>query len=527
MDLARRSWGAALVAFGFVSPLIAATPSAEPTTVLVTNEPLSHAPFLGFGVQWSAYPWCDPTDEDWDRVSERLDYMRVPLVRCMLRAYWYCQGYDSAGDPIYDWDSARMKKLYRLLDYCESRNVPVILGEWDDPASDEDRQDVASDRLQSYEIQETDPRWSVLICDSIEHLVKRRRYTCLKYYNLINEPNGGWSGCADFGRWKQGVLNLDQEMKRRGLNEQLHIIGPDVTWQKDHYWIELSVQQIPGTLAAYEVHEYAPIADVENGELENHFRFKKRYIERYDPQGKTKPFFMGEVGMGARGPVEPRGGEDSHPRIYDHIYGVWMADYLVQCSRAGMDGAIAWMLDDAMHIMKDKQSAWPDLDRVLWKKWGFFNSMAEEIGYPDDAALRPWFYTWSLMSRSLPPGSRMVRSDYQPLPGLRVLAARTPDAGTTYVLVNDSDQHRSLVLRDSEVLGGGVWQRFHYFSDDAPVDAEGYPLAKASGEALDFASGVTIDLPSRAVMVLTNATLQGHPAPASQAADDHATVPLR
>jgi hypothetical protein len=510
MDLIRRFWTAAAGATAVALAMTITTASAEPTIVRVTNEALSQAPFLGFGVQWSAYPWCDPTDADWDRLAERLDYMRVPLVRCMLRSYWYCQGYDQAGEPIYDWDSPRMKKLYRLLDYCESRGVPVILGEWDDPASDEDRQDPAADKLQPYNIEETDPRWSTLICDSIEHLVNDRHYTCLKYYNLINEPNGGWSGCADFGRWKQGVLNLDQEMKRRGLDKKLSIIGPDATWQKDHYWIELAVQQLPGALAAYEVHEYAPIADVENGKLEDHFRFKKRYIEQHDPKGKTKPFFMGEVGMGARGPVEPRGGEDSHPKIYDHIYGVWMADYLVQCSRAGMDGAVAWMLDDAMHIMKDKQSAWPDLDKVLWKKWGFFNSMAEEIGYPEDAALRPWFYTWSLMSRSLPPGSRMVRSDYQQLPGLRVLAGRTPDGGTTYVLVNDSDDPRSLLLKDPQATPAGPWNRFHYFPGDAPTDGEGRPVAQQTVKSLDTASGVAIDLPPRGVMVLTSAALKGN-----------------
>ncbi len=203
------------------------------------------------------YPWCDPTDEDWQRVYDRLDYMRVPIVRCMLRAYWYCEGYDESGKAIYNWQSPRMQKLYRLLDYCESRNIPVIIGEWDDPASDEDRQDSEADKLQDYEIEETDPRWSLLISDFLEYLIEERDYTCLKYYNLINEPNGNWSACADFNRWKVGVLNLDNELKRRGLDKKIKIVGPDATWQKDHYWIELAVRQLAPQMAGYEVHEYA------------------------------------------------------------------------------------------------------------------------------------------------------------------------------------------------------------------------------------------------------------------------------
>lgn len=490
---------------------LAAPAASAETLVTVTGEPLSQAPFLGYGVQWSAYPWCDPTDEDWERVFERLDYMRVPIVRCMLRAYWYCEGYDSSGKPIYNWESARMQKLYRLLDYCEDRGVPVMIGEWDDPACDEDRQDSAADRLQPYAIEETDPRWSVLICDFLEHLVRNRGYSCLRYYNLINEPNGDWSGCADFDRWKVGVQNLHREMGRRGLLEQIGVIGPDTTWQKDHYWVELAVRQLPEQMSAYEVHEYAPIADVESGWLEQHFRAKKRYVERYDwAGGEKKPFFMGEVGMDERGPVEPHGGEDSHPNIYDHIYGVWVADYLVQCSRAGMDGAVAWMLDDAMHIVKDKQSTWPDLQGVLWKKWGFFNSMAEEIGHPEDSALRPWYYTWSLMSRSIPPGSRIVGCNYLETTGLRVLAARTPVGRTTYVVVNDCEASRAVKIVDRDSDAAVAWSRYHYFPEDRPTDDNGYPTPKAIGQAYDFQQGESFNLPPRGVLLLTSHRLAGH-----------------
>jgi hypothetical protein len=499
---------------GFVVALLvlpAAVPAlSEEVFVEVTNEPLSQAPFLGYGVQWSAYPWCDPTEEDWQRTFERLDFMRVPLVRCMLRAYWYCEGYDDAGNPKYNWDSQRMRKLYRLLDYCEDRGVPVIVGEWDDPACDEDRQDPKADLLQPYEIEEDDPRWSRLICDFLDQLKRVRGYDCVRYYNLINEPNGNWSGCGDFGRWKQGIVNLHREMAGRGLDKQVGLLGPDVTWQKDHFWVELTTRQLHSQMAAYEVHEYAPIADVESGWLESHFRAKKRYIEKFDPQGARKPFFMGEVGMDERGPVEPRGGEDSHPKIYDHIYGVWMADYLVQCSNAGMDGAVAWMLDDAMHIIKDKESSWPDLSGVLWKKWGFWNSMAEEIGHPEDAALRPWYYVWSLMARAIPVESHIVACRHLKTPGLRVLAAQTPQAATTYVLVNDIDEARTVVLKDVSCDAGALWSRYHYFADDRPVDSRGYPVAKATGESLDLGGGVRFQLPPRSVLLLTTHELAGH-----------------
>ena len=64
--------------------------TADPGTPLCTN-------FLGFGVQWSAYPWFDLTEAAWQKIFERLDYMRVPIVRLMTRSYTYCDGFDADG----------------------------------------------------------------------------------------------------------------------------------------------------------------------------------------------------------------------------------------------------------------------------------------------------------------------------------------------------------------------------------------------------------------------------------------------
>ena len=102
--------------------------AAEPEQVSVTvgTRPLSEVPWMGFGIQWSPYPWFELTDDDWTRVEERLAFMKPPLARVMTRAYKYCEGYDAAGTPIYAWDNPRMKRMERLLDFCERHGVEVI-----------------------------------------------------------------------------------------------------------------------------------------------------------------------------------------------------------------------------------------------------------------------------------------------------------------------------------------------------------------------------------------------------------------
>ena len=484
---------------------------AEAVDITVGEKNLSEVPFLGFGVQWSAYEWFDLTESDWTRIEKRLDFLRPPMVRCMLRAYWYCQGFDAQGDPIYDWESVRMKKLYRLLDYCETRKVKIIIGDWDTPANKDDRQDAAADKLQPYQIREDDPRFMRMIGDLLDHLTKDKKYTCLAYYNLLNEPNRPSSGCADFPRWKKAIELLNAEFQKKGYDKTLKIIGPDSTMQREFYWLDMTANELQGKIGAYEFHEYAPVEDVESGFTEKLFYTKRMFVNKFVKNGARIPFFMGEIGMrgglGANVPrLQPKGGPDSQKNIYDFIYGVWMADLNSQIVRAGMDGCCAWDVDDAMHIQKDPNSGWPKLDKLEFKKWGFWNSMAEEIGHPEDADLRPWFYTWSLMSLSFPAGCHFVEVPDAQRPGLRTVAARILKDGKeewSFMVVNDSDHAYEVTLKAPVIKTPLALRRFHYFDNDRPVDPDGFPVVKAVDLNVDLAAGKVVAMPSRGVVILT------------------------
>jgi len=491
-----------LALFASVS-LVTSVSFAEPVGITVDTTSAVCTNFQGFGVQWSPYPWFDISDEAWQQMFNRLDYMRVPMVRLMTRSYTYCDGFDAQGNPIYEWDNNRMKKMYRLLDYCESRHVKVILGEWDHPSSLQDRPDIATDKLQQYHMDENDPRWHRIIGDLVAHLRNDKHYTCIVYFNMLNEPNSNSSGHIEFGKWKMAITSLNVEFARRGLAKEVKIIGPDVCFlPRDGFWIDQTVLQCPEQVAAYDFHYYAPAADLESDYLEKYCWMKKDYIDRFDPKGRAKPFFMGEAGM-TGGPVQPQGGSDSQPHIYEHIYGVWMADYNIQCARAGMAGTIAWDLDDAMHINKDKDTHWPDVTRTLFKKWGFWNSLAMEIGHPEDAKLRPWFFTWSLMSRSFPPGCRTVKTSNTLLPGIRSLAAIRGD-DLSIALVNDSDTPQEITVTVPGHPMIPKLQHYDYLPGDQQVDKNGFPLPKEILKNAGVQAGLRVSLPARSVVIFTS-----------------------
>lgn len=475
---------------------------AAPSPVVIEPQTVVSKDFLGFGVNWCPYPWFDISEQAWNDCFKRLDYMRPPVARIVHRAFYYCDGFDAAGKPVYNWNSPRMLKLYRMLDYCEKRGIKVILGEWESPQGNNERSDIADDKLQPYHILENDPRWHRLIADGLEYLLNTKHYTCVRYYNLVNEPNGGWSGIGEFGKWQAAVGGFHAELQKRGLLGKISIVGPDACQLEDSYWLDFTVRKCAGQIGLYDLHLYAKKSDVESGALETFYRAKRFFINRFDWQGSKKPFLITEAGMERTGVCEPQGGEDSQFNTYQPSYGIWMADYDIQCARAGMQGVLMWSVDDAEHIMNGDKG-WPDIHKVLFKKWGLWNSLGNEIGHPEDTKIRPWFYTWSLMSRYFPAGCQIVKSSETGIAGVRSLAATLGEKEISIALVNDSDTAQLLRVVVPVWKAGVKLNRYHYSRDDRPVNADGFPTPKQTLSVVDLRSGLAVDLPARSFALLT------------------------
>jgi hypothetical protein len=157
-----------------------------------------------------------------------------------------------------------------------------------------------------------------------------------------------------------------------------------------------------------------------------------------------------------------------------------------------------------MHTVNPSENPQHNIHSALFKKWGFWNSLAEEIGHPEDANLRPWFFTWSLMSRSFPPGCETLKSSETLIPGLRTLAARTTEGDFSFAAVNDADTPRSLRVA---VPGSGKiprLQRYDYFPDERLTDKSGFPLPKEILADADLQAGLKVSLPARSVVILTS-----------------------
>lgn len=445
--------------------------------------------YIGNGVEWSAYPHADSdraewgllmTDEKWQKLFERLDYMRPQIVRVLDQANWrYLEGIDENGLPILNFENQEMQALYKLLDYCETNNITVILGEWGEPYQVHETHLGMQDAFSGT----NDPLWHSIIIKHLNYLLNTKKYTVIKYYNLVNEPNGYWASVdGDWDEWKEGVEMLNQSLIENGLKNRISIIGPDATPfnnERSKYtgyeWATESVLQLSDVFTAYDIHDY-PLKDfVRSGDFERHYSTLVHFADSV----ARKPFIFGEIGFEkwipenlARIEKDPNASEDSQLSIYDFDYGVDMADVIIQSLNAGFDATIAWGLDDAMHTNGDTG------DKTQLKKWGMWNILGTELtGDPSEEEIRPWFYTWSLMSRYFPTTMNIVETDVPPFENVRMVAGTSENNNFSMAFVNNSDTAAIFPVKIPALPTSVFLKKYVYSETYKPTDENGFPVS--------------------------------------------------
>ena len=485
----------------------ASGPKLDATVRIDLAEPVT-TDFLGIGVQWTSYPWFELSTADWEKVTRRVEFLRLPLSRVMIDAFWYWRGFDDDGQPILDWDTPYMDKLHQLLDFCQRNGTTVLLGEWNHPCGE------------GVTLASADPRWTTLVGHSLQHFLRGRKYSCIRYYNLINEPHGSWSNITPED-WRTALLNLERELGAREFDKDVKIAAPD--GDRDLTTRSLRDADLRRLTGIYDEHWYVFREEIRRGLLELYAREQLRQIHRADP---GKPFILGELGI-----MDGKTERDQNPDVFRFWYGLAMADAVVQALRAGVSGVIAWDLDDAMYFLGDGEEYMNALNDKLpddayerRKIWGMWNILGAEHGHPEEEQLRPWFFSWAVLARTFPAGCEPVEVGATGIPGLRVAAARLPSGGYSIAIVNHDRWARRLRLVAPAATEAVVLDEWKYIDADGDdrvdcwpvtIDAAGrdvFPRPVGQRTDVRLADGLTLDVPAGALLVLTTGLEAAAPA---------------
>ena len=135
--------------------------------------------------------------------------------------------------------------------------------------------------------------------------------------------------------------------------------------------------------------------------------------------------------------------KDCNMYVYEYFFGIDIASAAIQSLLAGVDGMTVWNVDDAMHTESDLA------DITKMKRYGFWNILGTELhNRPQDENIRPWYYAWSWLSRYMPQGSTILKSDQPKNAGSQLLVS-VYENHYTYYMVNTSEESVSFNLVQS------------------------------------------------------------------------------
>ncbi|SBW06876.1 hypothetical protein [uncultured Dysgonomonas sp.] len=464
--------------------------------IVVTTARSKASPFVGIGPQWGGYDnvekWTGSpslSNDDWNKLFQRVQFLRPGLVRIMTS-----QGWNYMVDGVYNpQKSAGI--LFKILDFCEAQGISVMYGEWGEAALPG---------------QQVDTAWLNRATDFLGYLINTKGYTCLKYYNMCNEPAGSWSSIGnDYGLWQRTYQTMFSFLEAKGLSSKIDIIAPDVAVWNDtslSYWLTWAMDHFGSKIDAYDIHTYPTDEQVKGGSYKNVIAAYRNLVPenqhmimgelgyKYDPNT-----YLGQQNL-QRIANDPHASDDSNMMIYDAFYGADMADAVIQNMDAGYNGIILWNMDDAMYDNGDNKL----------KRWGFWNILGDErFGGLADEAIRPWFYPMSLLCRYFPQGSTIYKTQVPDKQGLHAIGGMK-NGKYTIAIANSHTETYSVNLKMDAgiILTNAKWYKYEAGSGSqftGPTDNNGFAVAY-NQQTTDFSNNrsVQLTIPAKSFLLITD-----------------------
>lgn len=480
-----------------VNEIVNPIDNSKAEIVIKTSE-IINSNYIGNGVQWDPYPqaykfWNQPISaQDWEKLYDRINVMKPSFLRVVYGAFdKYADGDEDAYNP-----EKFIEGLEKILQYCQDNNITVMLGNWGYGQVDTNNGgSIFENRIEN-------------AAKYLDFLVNTKGFSCIKYYNTINEPNlGGSATEGNYELWKDATLYFYEKMIERNLESKVKLAGPDIAvfnLSTDLQWITKSVNDFGDKIEIYDIHTYPPKGAMFSGEYENVLKTIKDNI----PAGKE--IVLGEFGFKYETGTSnldkelarqnsnninsnPNIGEDSNTLVKTYEHGVDIISLTMKIVNSGYSGSINWGLDDAMH---SSSTSGTDL-----KTWGFWNILGTELtNNPDDEKLRPHFYTYSLLTRYMQNGTKVLKVDVPRRTGLDAIAVEKD--GKYMIAINNiykEDYEITLSMDNISELSG---LKQYMYKEDRKMNNDGYPIPEK--ENLTFKSGDKLKIAGQTFLLITN-----------------------
>ena len=409
---------------------------------------VKHPVFAGPAHGGSAWGGNPPADDDarWKQIERHADWLGLDFIRVEVEQRMWQPQRDR-----YTWDGPEMRILYRILDWCERQKADVFFqvmwGNVDWNAHPEFRGDPVT-RVHS------GPQDMQAFGDSLatlmKHLTQTKRYTCIRWLCINNEPGAEWS-------WWQAPPNTPMSLRdglaavRRSLDRKgmkVPLSGPDWTDLPELKPEKIDFDEFIG---AYDLHSYYARFDWAATEGYPLAAAEKRLGGwRTWATARGKPLFLSELGTMVYGWRTNNAG----PARFESA--LKDAELVVRGLNAGVDGFNRWSFVNRGDLDGQWQmiSTWDQTNKTLLQ------------------TIRPFpnsYFVYGLISRLTAKHSSVVACETRggQMDGTnRVFATalRSPKGHLTWVIVNDAPQAWAVRLEVSGASGKAL-QKYQVTAD--------------------------------------------------------------
>lgn len=358
------------------------TASSSAIEITVSAEP-QQLPFFGFGAEDNGWAYTKGNrshgwgERELDLREERIRFLKPSFVRTFVWiGDWMPDGYlkDETPKPL-RWENDLMQSKYEALSLYQELGVPVnITGvEWE------------MHRFGS--LWEHREKTLEAYATLMEHLIKTKGFTNIKYFTLTNEPNTSFASRdgGSFELYGWFCKNLRREFARRRLDVEL-VASDDA---ENFGWFSRFVEdrEVYDACGMFATHQY-----LKYPEWNTHIQteFLKSRTELLDSVPNRKPLVVAEFGFHTEG-----WSNVDNPYMKEHAYAVQLADYAIEGFNLGVSGYCVWTMHEGYLPPYGKSDESVHHHNRLMQ-YGLWN-------YHDDT-IRSVYYATSLFTRNTAKG---------------------------------------------------------------------------------------------------------------------------
>ena len=371
---------------------------------------------------------------------------------------------------VFDWTNEVMLALYKILDWCESNHADVFLQQmWGH---------VEWNAFPGVHPLLSAPRslddFAAGITELLVQLMRKKNYTCIKYFSITNEPPGGtWGYWWSYG---QGSGTITPALRK--VREYLDVAGIEIPLSAPDWTSlpSLDPRQIDFDefIGAYDIHSYAGIDA--NGET-----IIQDWVQW--AHSRDKPFFLSEFGNMNFG----WGGDHPGPKSFEAVLS--NASDIISCLNLGADGMNRWSFVNR----GDLDGQWQLIQ--TWDREGkkYLDKIEPE---------HPAYFGFGIISRFIGKYAAVVQSSVKPLlPQIRTTAVLNKTGKLSVFFLNNSEHSEQVSL---EIKGRDTKDKLYLYQMTQKLAlAPGFCLEPIESEQ-DKAGRRLVALPGKSISVLTN-----------------------